>query len=39
MINKKEINGNNKIPLDSRTVLLGSSIQDILKKTEKKERV
>lgn len=26
---------NNKIPLDSRTVLLGSSIQDILKKTQK----
>ena len=27
--------GNNTIPLDARTVLLGSSIQDILKKTQK----
>jgi hypothetical protein len=26
---------NNRVPLDTRTVLLGSSIQDILKKTEK----
>lgn len=29
------MDGINRIPLDSRTVLLGSSIQDILKRTQK----